>query len=140
MKSILLGTAVVLTALTGFAQGTVAFYNRNSAGTSHIYAPVAANPGFSQIGNGAGDVPAGTISWAGWEGIGLHGLTGQWGGQTTFPQLLAANGAGQAESSLIPSGQTTTFPTTRPVEVVRWLRRNNFRAELNVGVISSSIL
>jgi hypothetical protein len=43
--------------------------------------------------------------------IGTVGLTGKYGASTTFAQLLWANGANAAESSLVPGGQTTTFRT-----------------------------
>jgi len=111
MKRLILAAFALTTAASVFAQGTVAFYNRNTAGTSHIYAPLTGNLSLSQVGNGTADIPAGTTSWAGFNGIGLNGLTGPYGGSTTLAQLLAANGANQPESSLVPSGQTTTFRT-----------------------------
>ena len=37
MKRILLGTAVVLAALNGFAQGTVSFNNRTALATNHVW-------------------------------------------------------------------------------------------------------
>jgi len=111
MKKLILAAIALSTAAGVFAQGTVAFENRSTAGTSHIYAPLAGSTGFSQIGNGSNDNPSGTTSWAGFVGIGAGGLTGQYGGTTTLTQLLAANGAGQSESSLIPAGSITTFRT-----------------------------
>ncbi len=38
-------------------------------------------------------------------------MGGQYGGATTFAQLLGVNGADQPESSLVPAPPTTTFLT-----------------------------
>ena len=43
--------------------------------------------------------------------IGSSGASGKFGAATTFAQLLFANGPNQAESTLQPGGQTTTFRT-----------------------------
>ena len=56
---------------------------------------------------------AGTNDYAaaGMSVIGAQGTGGKYGGSTTFAELLFANGAGAAESSLLPGGQTTSFRT-----------------------------
>jgi len=108
MKKVIV-TALAMTCAVGvFAQGTVAFNNRVGAGTSHVY--VGGN-GTQIRGNGATDSPAGSTSYAGLALIGASGINGQYGAATTLAQLLAANGAGQPESSLVPSLGTTTFRT-----------------------------
>jgi len=113
MKKLILAACAVTCAVSVFAQGTVAFNNRTALGTTHVYGPSAANAGLSLKGAGLADNPAGTVDYAaaGMTLIGTGGLTGQYGASTTFAQLLAANGAGQAESSLTPQGATTTFRT-----------------------------
>lgn len=88
MRRMLLGTVTVLAALNGFAQGTVFFSNRTSAGTNHI-------SGF--------DWGSGMVL------IGANGTSGLFGAATTFAQILAAPGPDQPEASLVPMGQTTTF-------------------------------
>jgi hypothetical protein len=106
MKKIVLTILLSTTALSGFAQGTVIFNNRLGS-TTHVY-----GGGATTIrGNAANDAPAGTTSYAGLTLIGGNGFTGQWGAGTTFAQLLAANGANQAESSLLPAAGITTFRT-----------------------------
>ncbi len=97
-------------ARVGFAQGTVNFNNR-VPGTivSHVYGPPELNS--KQSGNGSADTPAGTTNWSGFLGIGANGLSGQYGGSTTFAQLLAAPGANQPANLLVPAGSTTTFRT-----------------------------
>ena len=95
------------------AQGTVIFNQQNSLGTTHVWAnwPFYTNPYISLIGFGSNDSPSGTTPYSanGQALIGAGGAGGHYGYATTFAQLLAANGAGQPESSLVPSGQTTTF-------------------------------
>jgi hypothetical protein len=97
------------------AQGTVIFNQQNSLGTTHVWAnwPFYSNPYVSLVGFGSNDSPSGTTPYsaAGQALIGAGGRYGHYGYATTFAQLLAANGAGQPESSLVPSGQTTTFKT-----------------------------
>jgi len=105
MKTIVLSILVFTTTLNGFAQGTVIFNNRLGS-TTHVY-----GGGPMIRGNAANDTPAGSTSYAGLTLIGANGLTGQWGAATTFAQLLAANGANQPESSLIPAAGITTFRT-----------------------------
>jgi len=101
MKKLALATLALTCAAGAFAQGTVAFNNRLT-GTliTHVYAPLAGQQ--SKIGNGSNDTPSSTTDWSGWTAL---------SGGTWFAQLLAANGAGQAESSLSPQGATTTFRT-----------------------------
>src|ERR1035441_7606433 len=98
MKKLILAAFALTTAASVFAQGTINFNNR-AVGTvvSHVYEPLATAPTFSQIGNGTADFQPGAANWAGFTGIGATLLSGQ----TTFAQLLAANGSGQPESSLL---------------------------------------
>ena len=111
MKRLLLGSTMVLTSLSLLAQGTVTFNNRVVGSiVTHIYAPFPGDPLVSQIGNGAADYPPGTTSWAGWTLIGTT-LAGQYGGQSTYAQLLAAPGLNQPEASLVP--QATGIATFR---------------------------
>ena len=51
--------------------------------------------------------------------IGISGSNGQYGGATTFAQLLGADGANQPESSLVPAAPTTTFGTGGSAGYVR---------------------
>lgn len=112
MKKLILAAFAVTTAVSVFAQGTVLFNNRGAV-TTHIWGPSAADQTRSLVGAGLNDNPAGTVDYAGagMTMIGAGGLTGKYGASTTFAQLLAANGAGVAESSLTPQGATTTFRT-----------------------------
>jgi len=90
------------------------FVGNSYAGTQHIWAPSYSGWGWiSLVGSGSNDTPSGTTPYAacGLTLIGASGLTGTYGASTTFAQLLAANGANQPASSLVPSGQTTTFRT-----------------------------
>src|SRR4051812_27159996 len=104
MKTFALIGFALLTALGVFAQGTVVFYNRLGS-TTHVY-----GGGNRTIqGNGPNDNPAGGTSYAGLTLIGANGLIGLYGAATTFAQLLAANGANQPESSLLPAAGVTTF-------------------------------
>jgi hypothetical protein len=111
MKKLIIA-AFALTAATGlFAQGTVVFDVYHNGSTTHVYGPSTTTPSLSLVGIGTADSPAGTVNYSGMALIGANGLTGQYGASTTFAQLLFANGASQAESSLQPGGQTTTFRT-----------------------------
>jgi hypothetical protein len=105
MKKLILAAVTLTTAAGVFAQGTVGFNNRIvGTGTMHVYS----GPG-ARSGNGPGDSPVGTTDWTGYL---LIGTVGGLGGSTTFTQLLGANGAGAAESSLVPSSSPpTTFRT-----------------------------
>jgi hypothetical protein len=109
-KAVIIAALALTTAVGARAQGTVQF-NNGIAGTliTHVYAPNSAN--VAQIGNGSNDTPSGPTSWAGFTFVGAAGVSGVYGGSTTFAQLLAANGGGQAESSLVPATPTTTFRT-----------------------------
>ena len=113
MKGILFGSMMVLGALGGFAQGTIYFDNRVVCSiVTHVYAPLPSNPYIWQIGDGLGGFPPGSLN--GWEGytlIGANGITGQYGGATTFAQLLIAPGFNQAESSLVPASPIATYRT-----------------------------
>jgi len=111
MKKLILAAFALTTAASVFAQGTIIFSTRNSLGTTHVYGP-GTDASLSLVGAGAADVPVGTTAYAanGMTPIGTSGIATRYGASTTFAQLLAANGAA-AETSLIPSGATTTFRT-----------------------------
>ena len=118
MKKLLIAAFALTTAASVFAQGSVQFQNRISAGivqTTHIWGPSTTNPGLSLIGLGSNDTPTpgatafGTAS--GMSLIGASGSGGKYGYTTTFAQLIGAEGSGIAEASLKPLGQTTTFKT-----------------------------
>jgi hypothetical protein len=112
VKTILRGTAATLVALNGFSQSQVNFNNRvTRVILTHVYAPSLSDTYFHQTGNGADDTPAGSQNWTGFNAIGVNGIGGQYGGSTTFAQLLGASGYNQAESSLQPGVPTTTFRT-----------------------------
>jgi hypothetical protein len=110
MKKTILAAIAILTSLNLFAQGTVWLDNRTSLGISHVW---GCPQYLSFVGYATNDVPSGTTPYAaaGCVLIGANGTGGQFGAATTFAQLLAANGANQPESSLVPMGQTTTFRT-----------------------------
>jgi hypothetical protein len=114
MKSILLGSTVVLTALNLFGQGSVAIVFTSHSGTAndHIWGPSPTDPYLSLRGAGSNDSPSSTTPYQadGMTLIGANGTGGQSGAATTFGQLLAAPGL-DAESSLAPVGQPTTFHT-----------------------------
>lgn len=104
MKKLVLTALAMACAVGVFAQGTVIFNNR-VVGTvvTHVYLPLASNPSLSTVGNGAGDTPAGTVNWSSYTPV---------GSASYLAQLLAANGANQAESSLVAaSSPATTFRT-----------------------------
>ena|SRR6267378_698447 len=104
MKKLVLTGLALTCAVSVFAQGTVIFNNR-VVGTvvTHVYLPRASSPSTSRVGNGSNDTPAETTDWTGWTAL---------AGSAWFAQLLAANGANQAESSLIAAASpATTFRT-----------------------------
>jgi hypothetical protein len=109
MKRMLLGTATVLAALSGFAQGQVLF-NNNVPGVvvTHVYAPPASEPWLSQIGNGTNDYPPGTTDWSAFRLIPLM-PSGQYGADSTRAQLLGAPGFNMPEYALLPGSPVTTF-------------------------------
>ena len=113
MKKLILVAFALSTAASVFAQGTVVFANRFTTGTAdiaHVYGPGTV-PSLSLIGFGSSDTPAGAVNFSG-SGmalIGASGSGGKYGYATTFAQLIGADGSNQAESSLVPVGQTTTF-------------------------------
>jgi hypothetical protein len=112
MKKLILTALSVTCAVGVYAQGTVVFNNRvTGTVVTHVYAPLAANPGHSLIGNGANDTASGSVDWTGYGLIGANGTGGAYGGATTFAQLLAAPGSNQPEASLVPATPTTTFRT-----------------------------
>jgi hypothetical protein len=95
----------------GFSQGTVVFSNRSAGSTTHVFGWPTRGTIYGLSGNAFFDNPSGSVDYSGCVLIGANGLFGQFGASTTFAQLLAANGAGQPESSLIPALGVTTFRT-----------------------------
>jgi len=115
MKKLIIAAFALSTAAGVFAQGTVVFNNRISGATinqtTHVWGPSTASPSLSLVGLGSNDSPSGSVNFAG-QGmslIGADGSGGKYGWTTTFAQLLGAEGSNQAETSLKPVGQTTTF-------------------------------
>jgi hypothetical protein len=116
MRRLILTAFALTTAVSMYAQGTVYFTGypgSDGLHTSHVWAPSSTLPALALTGNGPNDGPPGTVNYAGagMALIGSSGLTGRFGAQTTFAQLLFANGANRPEASLVPGGQTTTFRT-----------------------------
>jgi len=112
MKKLILAAFALTTAASVFAQGTVTFNTKNSAGTSHVWGPSTTAPGLSLVGFGSNDGPnPGTIPYAA-SGMALIGAGnvsgGHFGYGTTFAQLLGGP-FGTAEASLQPGTPTTTF-------------------------------
>src|SRR3974390_1213016 len=106
MKKLILAAIALTTAVSMYAQGTVTFTGypgTDGLHTSHVWGPSTNNGSLSLTGNGANDGPAGTTAYAasGMSLIGSSGSTGKYGASTTFAQLLWANGANAAESSLV---------------------------------------
>ncbi len=108
MKKLILTTLTVVCSLGVFAQGTVVFNNRVSGAViTHVYfggyyAPIVAN--------GSNDysdttMTPGTFNWS---ATGYQLVMGS----TWCAQLLAAPGANQPVSALIPASPVTTFRTT----------------------------
>jgi len=106
MKKLILAALTVTTAASVFAQGTVAFVNRNALGTSHVYYGAPGMP--LRQGQSPTDSPAGSADYAGYT---LIGTTGGLPAGSVFAQLLGAQGAGMPESSLLPGAGVTTFRT-----------------------------
>lgn len=102
MKKLILSALALTCAASVFAQGTVVFNNRVT-GTivTHVYlSPAGVN---TQIrGNGSTDTPAGTQDWTGFTLLTGSGYSAQ---------LIALDGANQAESSLLAASPITTFRT-----------------------------
>lgn len=111
MKKLIIATFAGVCALSVFAQGTIVFNTFESTVRLHIYAPLATAPAFSQLGNGASDVPAGSNVWTAFSLIGASGLTGQYGGSSTMAELLAGQGQGAASLQPATAGGITTFHT-----------------------------
>jgi hypothetical protein len=117
MKKLILTAFALTAAASVFAQGSVIFNQRNALGTTHVWGPSTNTPSMSLVGYGSNDTvvdgsgtnskPFGAASNMGL--IGNGGSGGHYGYATTLAQLLAANGAGAPESSLVPAGLTTTF-------------------------------
>ncbi len=104
MKKLILAAVAVTCAVSVYAQGTVQFNNRTAAGTSHVWG-VATTPSVSLVGQATtGDTPVGTVNYA---AAGCALLAGN----TFYAQILGINGAGAAETSLVPQSATTTFRT-----------------------------
>src|ERR1035441_544132 len=102
MKKLILAAFALTTAASVFAQGTINFNNRIVGQViTHVYAPLATDVFLSQIGSGTADSPAGATSWAGYTGIGVA-LTGPYGANSTFAQILGVSGNGASEVSLQP--------------------------------------
>jgi hypothetical protein len=117
MKKLILAAFALTTAASVFAQGTITFNNRLTS-TTHVWGPSTVSPGLSLIGLGSNDNQSGTTPYGAANangyvatGMTLIGGTGGLAAGTTFAQLIGANGSGVAESSLIPTGGTTTFRT-----------------------------
>lgn len=106
MKPLILAAITIACAASVFAQGTVVFNNAVSGTVStRIFGPDPTNYGRSVVGNRATDLPAGSTDYT---GLTLIGTTGGLVGSTTFAQLLGADGANRAESSLLPGAGTLT--------------------------------
>jgi hypothetical protein len=112
MKRLVLTAFVVTCAVSVFAQGLVVFNNRVAGiHVTRVYAPLASNIYFSQLGNGTADFLAGTTLWTGFPLIGSSGIAGQYGASSTLAQLLTAPGFNQPESNLVPQTPIATFRT-----------------------------
>jgi hypothetical protein len=112
MKKLILAAFALTAAASVFAQGTVLFNNRLTS-TTHVWGPGTPNT-LSLIGLGSNDTPVGNTAYAasGMSLIGASGTTLAPGNAaTTLASLIAAPGAGAAESALQPQAQSTTFRT-----------------------------
>jgi hypothetical protein len=139
MKKLLVSSAIVLGTLHAIAQGTVTFNNRVVGSVvTHVYAPLARDPGMGQIGNGTADTPPGTTDWSGYTLIGANGITGRYGGGTTVAQLLSAPGYNQPESSLTP--QATRIATFRTGAAAGFIQGGITATLSNVGNDSAATL
>jgi len=111
MKKLILAAVALTSAASVFAQGTVIFNNR-SGGTTHVYGPASSSDSTAITGNGANDSQPAGVTYGSRVPIGSGGLTGQYNASSTLAILLGANGAGQPESSLLPSsGAPVSFRT-----------------------------
>jgi PEP-CTERM motif len=84
----------------------VAFVNRSSGGTTHVYYTAGIHQAIQ--GNGPADVPAGSTDYSGGILIGTTGSPMTAAG--TYAELLGGP-AGSTESSLLPALPITTFRT-----------------------------
>ena len=112
MKKLILAAIAVTCAASVFAQGTITF-NNHITGTesSRVYAPLASNVYFSQLGNGTADTPTGSTVWSAFNAIGVSGIAVQYGAAFTIAQIIGAPGSGVSEGSLVPANPTTSFRT-----------------------------
>lgn len=102
MKKQIIAVLALTCSVSLFAQGTVDFNNRNvGLLVTKVYAPQTADPTVQVVGATASDTPAGTTVYTG----------SPLAGAGWVAQLWAANGAGQAESSLQAALPTTVFRT-----------------------------
>jgi hypothetical protein len=98
MKKLILAAIAVTCAASVFAQGTIIFNNRISSTIlqTHVYSGGTAQ----QIGNGAGDFPAGSTVWTSYTLL---------SGSSYMAQLLTSTAA--TEASMVPQGSAVTFRT-----------------------------
>jgi Immunoglobulin I-set domain/Immunoglobulin domain len=98
-------------------QGSVLFSNYVSGAggwTTHVWGPSATAPDVALVGLGPEDTPSGTTPFD-TSSMSMIGATSGLNASKTFAQLLAAPGAAQPESSLVPAAPTTTFRTGNTV-------------------------
>ncbi len=102
MKKLILTLAVSASTLSLFAQGTVDFNNRNTAGGffAPVYGPESGNAQLSKTGNSAAGLPAGTQVYTG------ALLTG-----SGYRAILFAGPQGSAEGALTAASASSTFRT-----------------------------
>jgi hypothetical protein len=138
MKKLILAAVAVTCAVSVFAQGTVTFNNRVVGSiVTHVYAPLAGSLTTHQIGNGSADFPVGTTSWAGYTLIGTT-LAGQYGGQSTYAQLLSGLGNNVPEASLVP--QATGLATFRTGAAAGFINGGVTASLSNVGADGQATL
>lgn len=137
MKKTIIAIAVLATAASVLAQGTLTFNNRvTGTVVSHVYGPEAGNPSLALTGNTSGETPAGTQVYTG----------APLAGTGWSAELWAAAGASQPESALAAvAGSLTTFRTgsaagfiTSPGDVVVPGAAANTVATLQVRVWDNS--
>jgi len=105
MKKLILAAIAITCAVSVFAQGTITFNNRTTAGFSRVLGPAPGNPSLSLQGNSPTvDNPPGVVDYA------AQGMT-LLAGPNYFAQLIGAEGQNMPEASLVPQGGTATFRT-----------------------------
>jgi hypothetical protein len=122
MKSTIVGIFLTLATLNSFGQGTLSFTSHGTGRDNHIWGPSTSTPGLSLVGPGANDTPSGSTPYqaSGMALIGANGGGGLYGNSTTLAQMLAAPGAGQPESSLLPMGaRRVSIPARRQAKLSR---------------------